>query len=439
MESLVQAIHEHTAITGNKFVITISGGGISSFSQLIGQAGASNTVLELNCPYSMEASEQFLGGNEIKQHVSQEVADAFALTSLNRARELYVLSKSTIEDLECIDKCYGVGVTCALASKTWKRGDHRCYITILSSNSKHTFYINLFKGTEDAPFRTRKQEDELIGSIIIKTIAWALNIIELYDIVANPIYDSKDTINVKFDNFYNTDIIEDFIRPTENQEKINNILRLPSGKNLINVPIHKLPNPGKVADNCTIRLSKVVLVPGSFNPLHDGHKFLLEEGKKMGNTSNGLYELCVFNVDKPPLDKSEIMRRLEQFDCPIILTNTPTFVEKAKMFPGVSYSIGIDTALRLIDPIYSNDDNTVMIKNLLKMGFASTEFFIASRTLSACSIGNRYGLNQTLQPTDLVTLPIIMDKINPLVREMFKEIVDNIHKDVSSSAIRNGN
>jgi hypothetical protein len=425
MESLVQAIHENTAATGEKFVITISGGGVYSFSQFIGQAGASSTILEANCPYSMEASEQFLGGNEIKQHVSREVADAFALTSLNRARELYVLSKSTIEDLEDIDKCYGVGVTCALASKTWKRGDHRCYITILSSNSKHTFYINLFKGTEDAPFRTRKQEDELVGSIIIQTIAWALNIIELSNIVTNPIYDSKDTINAKLENFYYADIIDDFIISNENREKINNILRLPSGKNLINVPIHKL--------------SKVVLVPGSFNPLHDGHKFLLEEGKKMANTSNGLYELCFYNVDKPTLLKSEIMRRLEQFDCPLILTNTPTFVEKAKMFPGVSYSIGIDTALRLIDPYYSNDDGIVMIKNLLKMQFASTEFFIASRTLSACNLGNRYGLNNTLQPSDLVTLPLIMDKINPLVREMFKEIVDNIHKDVSSSVIRNEN
>jgi len=439
MESLVQAIHENTAVTGEKFVITISGGGVYSFSQIIGQAGASSTVLELNCPYSMEASEQFLGGNEIKQHVSREVADAFALTSLNRARELYVLSKSTIEDLEDIDKCYGVGVTCALASKTWKRGDHRCYITILSSNNKHTFYINLFKGTEDAPFRIRKQEDELVGSIIIQTIAWALNIIDLSNIVTNPIYDSKDTINAKLENFYYDDIIDDFIRSNENREKINNILCLPSGKMLINVPIHKLPTPGKVADHCTIRLSKLVLVPGSFNPLHDGHKFLLEEGKKLSNTTNGLYELCVFNVDKLPLDKSEIMRRLEQFDCPIILTNTPTFVEKAKMFPGVSYSIGIDTALRLIDPYYSNGDNNVMIKNLLKMQFASTEFFIASRTLSACNLGDRFGLDKILEPTDLVTMAHIMDKINPLVREIFQEIVDNIHKDVSSSAIRNGN
>lgn len=436
MESLVQAIHENTAAISKKFVITISGGGVSSFSQLIGQPGASNTVLELNCPYSMEASEQFLGGKQIKQHVSAEVADAFALTSLNRARELYVLSKSGVEELDGIDKCYGVGVTCALASKEWKRGDHRCYITILSSNTKHTVYVNLFKGTEDSPFRTRNQEDELIGSIIIKTIAWALNIIELSDIVAKPIYDSKDTVNLKSENFYYADVISDFIRPTENQEKINNILWFPSGKMLINVPIHKLPNPlrGKVADH--IRLSKLVLVPGSFNPLHDGHKFLLEEGKKL---ANGIYELCVFNVDKPPLNKREIMKRLAQFDCPVILTNAPTFVEKAKMFPGVSYSIGIDTALRLIDPIYSNGDDIQMIKNLMKMGFASTEFFIASRTLSACNLGDRYDLNQILQPSDLVTLPLIMDKINPIIREMFQEIVDNIHKDVSSSVIRNEN
>jgi len=426
MESLVQAIHNKTAETGNKFVLSITGGGFTAFSQLMTKSGASNTILELNGPYAEEATRQFIETietNEIKQFVSDEMADAIALKSLNRARELYVKSKSNLNDLENIDGCFGIGVTSALGSTSWKRGDHRCYITIQSSSIKHKFYLKLYKGTEHDRYRTRSEEDNICGSLIISLIGFVLGIIDISDINI----DINDKFNYILENYqYSIDVIDRLISSKKDSEKVNSILCLPNGKYLINVPIHKLAR-------------KLIMVPGSFNPLHEGHIFLLDEGMKLAKTDFGIYELCIINADKGLLMKDEILRRLKESFLdryPVILTNATTFNEKAKLFPGVSYSIGIDTTIRLIDPIYSNNNNKLMLKNLLKMYYDSTEFYVGSRTLRSCNVSDKYSFSSILEPSDLLMLGHIIDKIDPLISDMFTEIINNKYKDISSSIIR---
>ncbi len=52
-----------------------------------------------------------------------------------------------------------------------------------------------------------------------------------------------------------------------------------------------------------------VIVSGSFNPFHKGHKMLYEAGKG----KKAAYELSAFNVDKPPLGIDELLRRIGQF------------------------------------------------------------------------------------------------------------------------------
>lgn len=414
MNNIVKEIHSNNNC---KIVLTITGGGFSAFSELMSQPGASNTVLQLYGPYSQEATTCFVG-KEIKQFVSQEMADELALVSLQKCREFYTMSKTSIIELEEIENCYGIGVTCALASKVWKKGDHRCYITIMSNNIKHNFYLNLHKGTEDSMHRSRNEEDMLCGSLIIKAIAHAIGIIDINNIVKS--IDNVDQFTYNFQNFNNSDIIDRLINPQLFvDENIDSILCLPTGKRLINVPIHKL---------------KLVMVPGSFNPLHSGHKFLMEKGLELGNTNNGIYELCVYNVDKPPLSKEEILKRLYQFTDPVILTNTPTFIKKAKLFPGISYSIGIDTALRLVDPFYYTNNKKEMIRNILKIGYESTKFFVGERALNVCNLNERYKLSSELYET--LTLTNIIENIDPLIRDYFIEIKNNMYKDISSSFLR---
>ena len=62
------------------------------------------------------------------------------------------------------------------------------------------------------------------------------------------------------------------------------------------------------------------------------------------------------DVDKCPLDYLTISRRRSQFqDAPVALTNAPTFAEKAGVFPGVTFVVGVDTAARIVAARYTGD------------------------------------------------------------------------------------
>ncbi len=95
------------------------------------------------------------------------------------------------------------------------------------------------------------------------------------------------------------------------------------------------------------------LLPGSFNPLHPGHVRLAEvaAARLVGAVH---FELSAANVDKPDLPAAEVERRIGQFAGvgPVWVTRAPTFVEKARLFPGVAFVVGHDTAVRVADPKY---------------------------------------------------------------------------------------
>ncbi len=125
------------------------------------------------------------------------------------------------------------------------------------------------------------------------------------------------------------------------------------------------------------------LLPGSFNPLHDGHRGLAD----VASDAAGLpvaYELSVVNVDKPPLDLPEIERRLAGFAgerWPLVLTRAPTFIAKARLFPGVTFVIGWDTAVRLVHARYYGDSEAAMRDALAEMRDRGCRFLVAGRAV----------------------------------------------------------
>lgn len=97
----------------------------------------------------------------------------------------------------------------------------------------------------------------------------------------------------------------------------------------------------------------IALLPGSFNPLHVGHIRLAQVAeRRLGGPVH--FELSTVNVDKPDLPADELDRRVRQFDGvgPVWVTRAATFVEKARLLAGMGFVVGIDTAMRLIDPRY---------------------------------------------------------------------------------------
>ena len=98
------------------------------------------------------------------------------------------------------------------------------------------------------------------------------------------------------------------------------------------------------------------MLPGSFNPLHAGHvRLAAVAARRLGGPVH--FELSAANVDKPDLPAAEVERRVGQFAGvgPVWVTRAATFVEKARLLPGVGFVVGFDTAVRVIDPRYYGD------------------------------------------------------------------------------------
>jgi len=121
---------------------------------------------------------------------------------------------------------------------------------------------------------------------------------------------------------------------------------------------------------------KTILLPGSFNPLHKGHEELLLAAEKTAGR-DGILELSVTNVDKPPLGIVEVERRLLQMKgiYSVVLTRAPTFAEKAELFPGAWFALGYDTAIRLFSSEYHADIPAM----LARFRELETRFVVAGR------------------------------------------------------------
>ncbi|VGO18052.1 nucleotidyl transferase family protein [Pontiella sulfatireligans] len=161
---------------------------------------------------------------------------------------------------------------------------------------------------------------------------------------------------------------------------------------------------------------KAILFPGSFNPLHKGHQGLLLAAERVSDRE-GLLELSVTNVDKPPLGIVEVECRLLQLKGMYlaVLTCAPTFAEKAELFPGVWFAMGFDTAVRLLDPKY-HDDVSAMLARFQTL---ETRFVVAGRLHA----GKFQGLESINIPSGFEKLFI------PIPESLFRE-------DVSSTELR---
>ena len=94
------------------------------------------------------------------------------------------------------------------------------------------------------------------------------------------------------------------------------------------------------------------ILPGAFNPLHDGHRQILARASELLACKAAL-EISIRNVDKPTLDYLTMRERQDQAaPLPLVFTNAPTFEKKSAVFPGVTFIVGIDTVTRIQEARY---------------------------------------------------------------------------------------
>ena len=130
----------------------------------------------------------------------------------------------------------------------------------------------------------------------------------------------------------------------------------------------------------------LLILSGSFNPFHDGHKHMLLAAHKETNYKPFL-EISITNVDKDPLVISDIQKKIDMIishNFPLIISNAPRFLEKSNLFPGSIFLIGNDTFQRLFEIKYYNDfksntSSSIINKNLEIIKDNKCKFLVVGR------------------------------------------------------------
>ncbi len=408
---LVQQIHKYNKDNNKRFSLGITGGGISSLSFLFSQAGASSSILECIVPYACESTLEYTNSKEIKAWASVDTSNRLAYSAFLRCNKLI----SASSDLS--NKAVGIGATGNLVSNgNWKRGEQGIYISCKSDSNMINFHLNLYKGIEPTPFRTRQEEDDLCGKLIVAVCAYECNILDdgslVHFMISNGL-DNRDSLVIT------NDPIHELLNG-----KINHLVCRPQEKGTFEF----------ISD---FKFGKSIMLSGSFNPLHDGHTNALKHSMKLSEESiEGIYELSITNATKPKLSYGEIISRLNNFrnqSFPILLTiNAPLFIKKADDFPNTTFVIGIDTLLRLFDPQFGELEKTICdFKRITANG---TRFIVFPRLISSASIGKL--CISSISSDGALSLNMVKDKIPSELFEFFTEVTDNEFMSLSSSQLR---
>lgn len=143
-----------------------------------------------------------------------------------------------------------------------------------------------------------------------------------------------------------------------------------------------------------------IVFPGAFNPLHDGHLTMAMLAARRCLRPLW-FEISVENVDKPTLDFVEIANRTHQTHHPhgMILTRTPTFERKSKLFPGCIFVVGADTIARINEPRYYQNDIIAMNESIRTIAENECRFLVFARKLSKiASVGSNFRESTPLIP-----------------------------------------
>ena len=320
--------------TPHKTVLAVSGAGTQAVAWLLGVSGASRTILEVVVPYGRLSMQDFLG--------FEPEQSAAAETARQLARRAHLRARAQLED-----DSPPVGLACAatIATDRPKRGDHRAFVSAWDEQSTATWSLTFHKGLRD-----RAGEEEIVSLLIVQALSEFSGLDPEVDLGLT----AGDTLEV-----------ERTVRPEPLEQLLTGearwVMRHPNGTMHVEGEA-----PG-------------VLLPGSFNPIHIGHREMLAKGTERAGKS-GAYELSVTNVDKPPLEKSEILRRLDQFGAEdtVVLTRAETFQKKAALLPGRTFVLGWDTAVRLVAPRYYGGEAQMMTA-LAEMMAGGASFIVAGR------------------------------------------------------------
>lgn len=289
--------------------LVATGGGSGFQNELWQEPGSSAYLSGASFPYSPEEQEEFLGF--MPEHFCSEEA-AVDLASAAYMKAYKFGGKNPV----------GLAVTASVASEKEHRGDHRIYTCIMTNDKVLTSHTVLEKGVGRI---VRLKDGHYADDEALFTLLDGLEIGQVKDMIT--LYDATKLARERF-----------FQRP----------FFMAEGKRVEPSVINHLNG------------NHYTLMPGAFNPPHEGHY-----GAAMHVDSEHhlrtVFEITSDPPHKDSLSVQDMLKRAKmlQGHNRYISQGIPLYLQKARAFPGVGFVIGADAVVRLMDPKWGVDINTM--------------------------------------------------------------------------------
>ena len=294
-------------------------------------------------------------------------------TTTRMAARAYSAAKK-IDQKTDIKQLFGLAISATLSTNYEKKGEHRFHIAVQTRDFSQSISCILNKGQ-----RSREQEEELVTEFVIALIS--------------------DCCGFEF-------------KYPEINESLEHV-KIAAQEGWADLMSEKLEVV--TSSNQQPRL----IFPGAFNPMHDGHIAMSELAQKELN-EKVFFEICIQNVDKPPLSYHQIKKTLDQFNSSQnwVLTKAGKFSDKARLFPNSTFIIGADTLVRIFDERFYASRREMM-----------EEFKIFNTNNNNFLVFGREYKKRFIELNDI--------QVPDSIKSRFRGFGENIfRKDVSSSTIR---
>ncbi|MBQ3351832.1 MAG: hypothetical protein IJG38_15665 [Thermoguttaceae bacterium] len=315
----------------------IAGGGTDALADLLRTPGASGLVEGAAIPYSPDQMTEFLG-----YEVAQACCQATAWKMANAAFRRIINNKAGRSPL-------GVACTAALGTNRVRKGESRAHIALQTSDAVYTFTVRFARDEQkeqsasaDQFAAIRAQQERVVSDVLLSALRYVLQ----YENGTEP-----DTFSLLPTAYC---LLPQFTITTDVQripDSIQKLFRATADETYY--------SPSLATRNSQLDTIPAIF-PGSFNPIHDGHRRMRALASAILHCPV-CYELSVLNADKPTTSPGETAWRLNEIakmdaHAEVILSRTPLFIDKARKHPGATFVVGADTMARINDPKYCQSE-----------------------------------------------------------------------------------